>query len=320
MAKYNSASRVRFNEWLGRNSVSLRAGVAYVIFSLAVIGGTLLFIFVSDTDNLKIAETLDANDKITGTVRTTESNPIPIDAIIALIGFGGILILPLKYFWEELSNRSANRRKVISSTRERVHAYVEKYYLPIYYALSDLQVESNKWTTERKKLPHCRNQMILDRWIYSFAQVWQARRKMRHEGGSWFFRSHEAEYDVYKAFGALRDSFDERFETHGWERSVLATALEDLKPRNFRTFHQLLDQNPRHPRTSKRWRDIITFRKYVRTVDADAFSNVEQEAGHVADLIRYYATEVYGPWYEDPNTRGDREDFVQAQAWVKQLG
>lgn len=320
----------QIKEWLGRNSVSLKAGGAYVLFSMALVGLTLGLIFgtnFGETTRTKTEVTTEDGAAEQRVETTEKSQSLPIELLIGVLGFGGALVLPLKYFWDELSNRAESRRQVAMDTRARLHAYIERFYIPILYALQDLTVESEKWVEElsrTKAKKSVRNEMIFDRWLYSFAQVWRTRRDMRDEGGSWFFRSRAGEKQVYDACEELRRLFDKSWEKDGWERSLLASALHDLKPRAFITFRAYLVRNPMQLWTPERWRRLRNFRDSVlsqcseedRTED---FRSIADAARHTATLVRHHATEIYGAWYKDGTTPERMKDVLAAQRWLEQV-
>jgi len=300
------------------------AVVVYLLF-LAAIAVSASFIAkgLDEGTTPKVEETKEG--VVTKTVITEETTrSIPMTALLTVLGVGGVagaVIIPLTFLWDEMSNRAQNRRQAARAMRERLHPYVEKYYVPMSYALSDLAKESQKWAKEitSGKL----DGIVFDRWLYSVAGVWRVYRNMRHEGGSWFFRSHLGEDQVQEAFKNLTSMLDSPCEQKGLERSLLVSGLDGLEPRDFGSFRaRLLPLGCKSWWTQDPWKELRRHRKSLlarcRSPNAaDYFEDVRTAAEHTARLIQFHGTAIYRPWYRDMTLKRDLERVKKAQKWVR---
>lgn len=312
-------------EFFRRCGIRILAVGSYLLFLVAIaVSAWFIVTGLGEYTTTKTQEKTvgGAITEIVVTDETTRS--IPITALLALLGAGGVggaIILPLRFLWDEMANRAQNKRQVASATRERLHVYIEKYYVPMAYALDDLATECGKWAAEiSSRRP---NKIVFDRWLYSVARVWQIRRDMRHRGGSWFFQSHIGEDDVYRAFWYLESALDDLCEQTGVERSLLASGLEDLQPRDFISFRaRLAPLGWKSWWTQDPWKELRHYRKCLlakcRSPNAaHDFQEVRTAAAHTAMLIQFHGTAIYAPWYHDMPLRGDLERVKEAQKWVR---
>jgi hypothetical protein len=224
-------------------------------------------------------------------------------AVLGALGVGSAIIIPLKFAWDELSNRAASRREIDKSMRDRLHAYVEAYYAPMAFALRDVSIESAAWAKELTRANANQallNPTVLDRWLYSAAQVARIR-KMRQAGGSWFFRSRAGEALFGQAFRKLRAMIDRVCEYNGNERSLLASALEGTETHGFLLFQSRVVPRPtvHWPRRQEPddWERVREMRARILNACAHprTFEELDTAAISTHDLLLYYATQIYDP-------------------------
>ena len=185
---------VKLKQWYARNRPAFPAVGLYLAFAVAIIGAALWLMFGEDLDTLTVVREFDPPGTLKTETRTTE-HQLPIQVLAGVLAFGGVLVIPLKFFWDELSNRAESRREYNARMRTLLHSYLEKYYMPTATALYGVGASS------RDLSEHCANiqssAAVLDRWLYPASRYWLVMREMKRGGGSWIFKSHRGEDQVW---------------------------------------------------------------------------------------------------------------------------
>lgn len=259
--------------------------------------------------------------------RTSTDETAPLTLIVAIAGAIGGLGIPLKFAWDELSQRAANKRQVQQETRARVNDYAEKYYMPLVFALTDLEDECLAWRKclQAQAIPEQPTDgsapppTAFDRWLYSLAQVWWVRRAMRHDGGSWFFMYHKGERRVSAAFQQITRTFDHYFEIEGDERSVLAAGLDGDGQNTFLRFRDRATgaDYGYEWRQLRQRRDAIVKKQWADRFGAvAALGELALASRQTRLLILRYATDVFEDAYRDAP---DLDRFTDAETWAQRL-
>jgi hypothetical protein len=304
------------------------------LLAVALVSTTIVFAFrykhpASET----VETTLDAGPlKIVDRSESAKSDPskdilVPVlTGLLAALASGGALVLPLKFTWDELSNRAAHRREVEGKIRERLNLYVEKYYVPIINALrglTDGAHEFSQMLADEDDLSSDRGRNTLDRFLYSAAQVWKAHRDMRHAGGSWFFRSATGEIAALNAFTELRWLLNQTCEISGNERSLVARALYDLEPEELIGFQSRLHTSSEMTPDDD-WLELRRYRERLQEVcgtdenrRAEDFARIADAAAYTADIIMFNSFEIYTPWYRDSAVDVIKPRIEAAEAWLR---
>lgn len=297
--------------------------LALWIASVLVVGGFAALAIaydIGESSTTTVQEQTAPDGSLTVTETVSVQTAFPVTHILSLIAAIGTLAIPVKFAWDELGNHAPYRRQVGVEMRERVHRYIEQYYTPMAHALNDLGRES----ATLRQTP--KDDVVFDRWLYSFALVWASRRVMRREGGSWWFQDRQGEYRVSRGFDYVRDLFDASFARHGDERSQLAGAVHGLDPQSFVGFQERLQPPARH-----RWpppgdwdalrerRDGLRQKLLDDPARDDRLAELADACHYVVSLVQHYATEMYGDAYTGAVPRGATENLERDTAWVDDL-
>jgi hypothetical protein len=260
----------------------------------------------------------------TKTTETTRDKPGTVEALVAGLGiFGGVLVIPVKFAWDELSNRSNATRQTEADVRGKLHTYMEKYYKPFEHALSGIKFESKNWLEELKKEAE-RKEIVIDRWLYSVALFLRTRRKMRDEGGNIFLHNLKDEETLVDALRHVVRLFSKLIEVKGLERSLLASSLSDLEHPDFLTFRDRcrpLEEEPSIWMPSDRYAALREFRKNVLAEFSKEsckknLDDLGTVAGHAEQLFLYFETDIYSGWYRDRDTERLRKARDEAEDWL----
>jgi hypothetical protein len=299
--------------------------LAYLIVAVALAFGVFAYIKWGPE-----SETSETTKIVNGeTIKTTTQRSEPFTLIVAVlgaVGVSGAMVIPLKFFWDELANRAKSRRDVETALRERLETYAEKYYMPLAYALEDLMIESANLKTQmeaRRNSGAEVKEVVVDRWLYSVAQIWHIRRTMRSSGGSLFFRSHKGEDHFFYTYAILRKELDSICEASGTERSILASGVADIGAKGFLAFRARLVpvRSKLFDRSGDPWRNLRAVRAAVllkcrNALGPEPFARVEKAAENAWRFLLFYTTDIDAPWYSDAVTKEDRLEIAEAIVWL----
>jgi hypothetical protein len=317
--------RAEWRERSGFGLIAILTYLTYLVVAAALAFG--VFAYIKWGPESKTSETTKIVNGETIKTTTQRSEPFTlIVAVLGAVGVSGAMVIPLKFFWDELANRAKGRRDVETALRERLETYAEKYYMPLAYALEDLKTESDnlKGQLEARRNSGAEvKEVVVDRWLYSVAQVWQIRRNMRSNGGSLFFRSHRGEDHFFYTYAILRREIDRICEDRGIERSILASGVADIGATGFLAFRtRVLPVHPkRFHRDADPWHNLRAVRAAVllkcrNALGPEPFERVEKAAGNAWRFLLFYTTDIDAPWYSDAVTTEDRIEIAAAIVWL----